>query len=99
MWSLDLAEILQNGVHHLEGLVYFLVLVSMFGFFMSMHMTANLSNFGTCQDDLARHKDQQDDLRFDHTIDETREQLGLIRAEIVMTRRKSFQTNGKLDVT
>lgn len=43
------------------------------------------SNFRTSQDDLAADEDQQHDLGLDHSVDETREQLRLIRAEVVMT--------------
>lgn len=57
-----------------------------------------LTNFGTSQDDLAADEDQQDNLGLNHSVNETREQLGLVGAEIVMARRKTFQTNGELDV-
>jgi len=56
------------------------------------------SNFGTSQDNLARDEDEKDDLGLDHTINKTREQLRLIRAEIVMARSKTLQTNRELDV-
>lgn len=58
-----------------------------------------LSNFRTRQDDLATDEDQKHDLGFDHSIDQAREQLRLIGAEVVMARRKTLQTNGELDVT
>jgi hypothetical protein len=32
-------------------------------------------NLGTGQDDLARHEDQENHFRLDHSVDETREQL------------------------
>ena len=57
------------------------------------------SNFRASQDDLARNEDEENNLGLDHSVDETREQLGLIRAEVVMAGRKTFQTNGELDVT
>jgi hypothetical protein len=57
-----------------------------------------LSNLGTSQDNLAGDEDEKDDLGLDHTIDETREQLRLIRAEVVMTGCKTFQANGELDI-
>jgi hypothetical protein len=56
------------------------------------------SNFRASQDDLARDEDQENNLRLDHSVDETREQLRFIRAEVVMAWRKTFQANGELDV-
>jgi len=38
----------------------------------------------TSKDDLATDEDQEHDLRLDHSINETREQLRLIGAEVVM---------------
>jgi len=58
-----------------------------------------LSDFRTGQDDLATDEYQEDDLRFDHPIDQAREQLGLVRAEVVVARRKTLQADGELDVT
>jgi len=43
------------------------------------------SNFRASQDDLARDEDEQNNLRLDHSVDETREQLRFVRAEVVMT--------------
>jgi len=43
-----------------------------------------LSNLGASQDNLAADEDQEHNLGLDHTIDETREQLRLVRAEVVM---------------
>ena len=57
-----------------------------------------LTNLCASQDNLAADKDEEDDLGLDHSVDETREQLRLVRAEIVMAGRKTFQTNGELDV-
>ncbi len=57
-----------------------------------------LSHFGTSQNNLAADEDQQNDLGFDHSVDKTREQLRLIRAEVMMLGRKPLQANGKLDV-
>ena len=56
------------------------------------------SNLRTSQNNLAGDEDEENDLGLDHTIDQTREQLRLIRAEIVMARSKTLQTNGELDV-
>ena len=57
-----------------------------------------LTNFGTGQDDLATDEDEQDDLRLHHAIDETREELRLVRAEVVMATSQTFETDGELDV-
>lgn len=50
------------------------------------------------QDNLARDEDEQDNLRLDHAIDKTREQLWLIGAEVVVLGRQPFQTDRELDV-
>jgi len=55
-------------------------------------------DLSSCQDNLARHEDQQHDLGFDHTIDETREQLRFITAELSVTISQALQANGELDV-
>jgi hypothetical protein len=57
-----------------------------------------LANFGTSEDDLAAHKDQEDDLRLHHAIDQTRKQLRLVRREVVMATSQTFKTNWELDV-
>ena len=57
-----------------------------------------LSNLGTSQDNLAADEDQEHNLGLDHTIDQTREQLRLVRAKVVMTAGKTFETDRELDV-
>lgn len=57
-----------------------------------------LSDFGASQYNFATNKDKEDDLRLDHAVDQTREQLGLVRAEVVMARSETLQANGELDV-
>jgi hypothetical protein len=57
------------------------------------------TDLGTSQDNLSTNEDQEYNLGLDHSVDETRKQLRLVRAEIVMARRKTLQTNGELDVT
>ena len=57
-----------------------------------------LSDLGARQHDFAADENQQHDLGLDHAVDETREQLGLVRAEIVMARGQTLETNGELDV-
>ena len=56
------------------------------------------TNFGTSQDNLAADEYQEHNLRLDHSVDETREQLRFVRAEVVMARSKTFQTDWELDV-
>ena len=56
------------------------------------------ADLGTGQDDLAAHEDEKHNLGFDHTIDKTREQLRLVRAKVVMTASKAFETDRELDV-
>ena len=57
-----------------------------------------LANLCASEDNFATDEDQQDDLRFDHAIDETREQLRLIRAKRMMFGCKTFETDGEFDV-
>ena len=56
------------------------------------------SHLGASQDDLAAHEDQEHNLGFDHAINQTREQLWLVGAEVVMTAGKTFETDRELDV-
>lgn len=58
-----------------------------------------LADFSTGKDDLAADEYQKDDLGLHHTVDQTREKLGFIGAEVVMARCKSFQANGEFDIT
>lgn len=57
-----------------------------------------VTDFGTREYDLAAHEDQQDNLRLDHAVDETREQLRLVGTEVVVSRSETLEANGKLDV-
>jgi hypothetical protein len=57
-----------------------------------------LSDFGASKNNLATDEDEKDNLRFDHAVDETREQLRLVRAEMMMPACKTLETNGKLDI-
>lgn len=79
--GLDLAEILQDGVDHLECLVDL------------------LSDLRTSKDNLATDEDEKHDLRLDHAVDKTGEQLGLVRTEVVMAGSQTLQANGELDIT
>lgn len=78
--DLDLAEILQDRVDQLEGVVDL------------------ISDLGTSEHDLAAHKDQEHNLGLDHAVDETGEQLRLVRAEVVVARSQALQADGELDV-
>lgn len=57
-----------------------------------------LSDLGTCQDDLATDENKKHDLRFDHAVDKTREQLRFVRTEIVMARSQALKSDRELDV-
>lgn len=57
-----------------------------------------LADLGAGQNDLAADENQEDDLGLDHAVDETREQLGFVRTEVVMARGQAFETNRELDV-
>lgn len=56
------------------------------------------SNLGTSQDDLATDEYQEHNLGLNHAVDKAREQLRLVRAEIMMARGQTLQANGELDV-
>src|SRR5271163_4111689 len=56
------------------------------------------ANLGASEDNLATDEDQQNDLWFDHAIDEAREQFRLVRAEWMMFGCKTLKTDGELDV-
>jgi len=57
-----------------------------------------LTDLCTSENDLTTDEDQKDDLGLDHAVDETREQLRFIGAEIVMLRGEALESNGELDV-
>ena len=57
-----------------------------------------IAHFGASQHNLAAHKDQKNDLGLNHAVNEAREELRLIRAEVMVARCESLQTNGELDV-
>ena len=56
------------------------------------------SHLGPGQHNLAADEDQQNDFGLHHAIDETGEQLGLIRAKVVMTAGKAFKADREFDV-
>ena len=57
-----------------------------------------LTDLGTGQDTLAGDEDQEDNLGLHHSVDETREEFGLVRAEHVVTACQAFETDRELDV-
>lgn len=57
-----------------------------------------LAYLGTSEDDLARDEDEQDNLRLHHTVDQTREEFGLVGAEHVVATCQTLKTNRELDV-
>lgn len=57
-----------------------------------------LSDFGTCEHDLTADEYQQNNLGLDHSVDKTREELRLVRAERVMLSSKTFKSNWESNV-
>ncbi len=57
-----------------------------------------LAIFTSRQDNLAADKDQKHDLGLDHAIDEAREQLRLVRAEVLVAGVKTLEADGELNV-
>ena len=58
----------------------------------------NSTDLSTSKNNLPRYEDEKDDFRLDHAVDETREELRLVGRESVVTRCKTLQANGELDV-
>jgi len=57
-----------------------------------------LANLRTSQDNLAADEDQVYNLGLDHTIDQSRKQLGFVRTEVVMARGQTLETDWELNV-
>jgi hypothetical protein len=57
-----------------------------------------LADLGARKNNLTTDEDQEHNFRLDHSVDETREQLGFVGAEVMMARSETFQSDGKLDV-
>jgi hypothetical protein len=57
------------------------------------------SDLSARQHDLAGDKDQQDNLGLDHAVDETREELRLIRRVNTVAISQTLESDGKADVT
>jgi len=57
-----------------------------------------LANFRSSEDDLAAYEDEQHNLRLHHTVNQTREQFGLVGREHVMTAGKTLKTNREFNV-
>ncbi|KAB8339080.1 hypothetical protein FH972_022016 [Carpinus fangiana] len=58
-----------------------------------------LADLGTSEDDLAADEDEENNLRFHHAVDEAREQLRLVRAEVIVPHGQAFETDGEADIT
>jgi len=58
-----------------------------------------LTNFRTRQNNLSTHKDKQNDFRLYHSVNQSREQFRLVRAEVMMARGEALEAYGKLDIT
>lgn len=56
------------------------------------------SCFGASEHDLAVHEDQKNDSRFDHAIDEAREEFGFVGTELLMHLVEFFEANGETQV-
>ena len=50
-----------------------------------------LPDFGAGEDDLAGDEDEEDDLRFNHAVDEAWEQFWLVAAELVVRVREALE--------
>ncbi len=57
-----------------------------------------LAHFGAGQDNLATDEDQKNNLGLDHTVDQTREELRFIGAEIVVAGGQPFEANREFDI-
>jgi len=58
-----------------------------------------LAHLCTRENDLAADEDEKHNLWLHHTVDQTREQLRLIGAKVMMLGGETFETDGELDVT
>jgi len=56
------------------------------------------SDLCTRQDNLAADEDQENNLWLHHAIDETWEQLWLVRAKVVMLASQTLQSDGEFDI-
>jgi hypothetical protein len=58
-----------------------------------------LTDFGASEHNLSRHKDQQNDLGVDHSVNQPGKQLGLIGGEHAVAVGQTLQPNGESNVT
>lgn len=58
-----------------------------------------VADLGAREYDFAAHEDQENDLGLDHAVNETGEQLRLVRTEVVMARSQTLEADGELDIT
>ena len=57
-----------------------------------------LPDFGASEYELAAYEDEKHNLGLDHAVDETREQLGFVGAEVVVLGSQTLETDRELDV-
>ena len=93
-----LAEIRQHRVDELKSSEQYVSMRISRHFQSRNSLVDLLANLGTSEDNLPAHKDQEDDLRLHHAIDQTRKQLRFVRREVVMATSQTFKTNWEFDV-
>ena len=97
--DLGLAEVGQHRVDHLEGLVdLFADLGTSEDDLAGDENEKHLRDVSQMEEDRDRFTGDTHDLGLHHSVDETGEELRLVRAEHVMASSKTFQTDGELDV-
>ena len=57
-----------------------------------------LAGFGSGEHNFARDEDEEHDAWFDHAVDESREQLWLVAAELAVRQNQALQADGELDI-
>ncbi len=57
-----------------------------------------ITESGSSEDNLPADKDQQDNLGLDHAVDQAREQLGLVGAEVAVASGHTLEADGKADI-
>lgn len=57
-----------------------------------------ITDLGTGEDDLAADEDQEHNLWFDHTVNQTGEQLRFVGTEVVVARSQTLETDRELDI-
>ena len=98
-WQHQGRQTLEDREDHLESLIN---LLADFGASENdlervRHVKPSNQDIGATH--LAADEDEKHNLGLDHAVDETREQLRLVRTEVVMLGRETLEANGELDVT